>query len=61
MEQTPAKDYGGGDIRKDKGSEKNFINNREQATDAGDAADKIIYTRFNHLNRVYTNLSVPLA
>jgi hypothetical protein len=50
MEQTPAKDYGG-KVAKDKSSERSFITNREQATDAGDAADQIIYSMFGHLNR----------
>lgn len=51
MEQSPAKDYGG-KIQKDKSSEKNLKANREQATDAGDAADQILYTLFGRLNQL---------
>lgn len=58
MEQTPAIDHGSGDIRKDKTSERNFKSNREQATDAGDAADKIIYGLYSDLNRNSTGLFV---
>ena len=46
MEQTPAKDYGGR-IGKNKDSEKKLKTNREEATDAGDAFDQIIYYLFN--------------
>jgi hypothetical protein len=51
MEQTPANDYGG-KIEKNKSSERKLIQNREQATDAGDAADQILFSLFGHLNKV---------
>lgn len=51
MEQTPAIDSGSGDIRKNKKSEKTLKDKREQATDAGDAADKIISGKYGSLNR----------
>ena len=50
MEQTPAIDYGRNDIRKNKSSERSLKATREQATDAGDAADKIIYGKYHRLN-----------
>lgn len=58
MEQTPAIDHGRNDIRKDKTSEKRLIGNREQATDAGDAADQIIQTKFggNRIGGFSSNL-----
>jgi len=49
MEQTPAIDIGGR-IKKDKSSESRLKDNREQATDAGDAADQIIQRLFGKLN-----------
>ena len=49
MEQTPAKDYAG-KIQKDKSREKKLKDNREQATDSGDAADQILFSLFGHLN-----------
>lgn len=51
MEQTPAIDFGKGDMRKNKASEKLLVANREQATDAGDAADQIIRGLYGPLNK----------
>jgi hypothetical protein len=50
MENTPAKDYGG-KIQKVKASEKANILNREEATDAGDAADQILFSLYGYLNK----------
>lgn len=48
MEQTPAFDHNG-KIKKNKSSEAALKNEREKATDASDAADQIIYYKYNHL------------
>lgn len=48
MEQTPAYDHQGR-IKKNKGSEARLVNEREKATDAGDAADQIIYYKYSYL------------
>jgi hypothetical protein len=61
MEQTPAIDFGSGDIRKNKGSEKSMKSNREQATDAGDAADKIIFGKYHYLNLNQSTGVVPIG
>lgn len=61
MEQTPALDYGGKDIRKDKSSEKKNKSNREEATDAGDAADQIIRWRYGHLLKGSRGASLVLV
>jgi hypothetical protein len=45
MEQSPAYDHRG-KVRKNKDSEKKMKENREEATDAGDAFDQIIYHRY---------------
>lgn len=49
MEQTPAIDVGGV-VKKDKSSESRLVDDREKATDAGDAADQIIQRLFGKLN-----------
>ncbi len=49
MGQTPAYDING-KIKKNKKSEGRLEDNREEATDAGDAADQIIVTKFGKLN-----------
>lgn len=49
MSQTPAIDRNN-KIKKDKSSEGRLKDNREEATDAGDAADQIIITLFGKLN-----------
>lgn len=58
MEQTPAFDHDG-KIKKNKTSEKKLTTNRETATDAGDAADQIIYYKYRHLLN-YTRSRLPL-
>lgn len=57
MERTPAKDS---DNRtgKDKSSERRFKQNREQATDGGDAADQIVYGMYAGLLKEY-NSNLP--
>jgi hypothetical protein len=61
MEQTPALDSGSNDIRKNKASEKSLKDKREQATDAGDAADKIITGKYGSLNRNYSYGTVAIG
>jgi hypothetical protein len=58
MEQTPAYDHDGR-IKKNKQSEKKLTTNREAATDAGDAADQIIYYKYRRLLN-YTRSRLPL-
>lgn len=53
MEQAPAYDFNGL-IKKNKDSEKKLISNREQATDASDAADQIIFYKFIYLLKDHT-------
>lgn len=59
MERSPAKDNNNR-IGKDKSSEKKLKNNREQATDGGDAADQILYGEFAHLLKDYAGISIGL-
>lgn len=58
MEQTPAYDHDGR-IKKNKQSERELTTNREAATDAGDAADQIIFYKYRHLLN-YTRSRLPL-
>lgn len=56
MEQAPAFDHGG-QIKKNKESEKKLTYDREKATDASDAADQIIYYKYNRfLKSAYNSL-----
>lgn len=61
MEQTGAIDYGNTDIRKNKSSEKKLIANREQATDAGDAADQIVFYKFGTINKGGGSTVLPFS
>jgi hypothetical protein len=61
MEQTPAIDHGSGDIRKDKSSEKRLKHNREEATDAGDAADQIIFGKYGSRNSNSGKVRDPIS
>jgi hypothetical protein len=58
MERTPAINIGPR-IKKDKTSERKLISNREEATDAGDAADQIIFTRFKYLLKERVPMGTP--
>lgn len=58
MERSPAINVGSR-IKKDKASERKLISNREEATDAGDAADQIIFNRYKYLLKDRQSMGTP--